>query len=178
MSKVDIQFQKFLKIPKFGHTEGVIFNYENCKLSCSWKSFTNSQIYQNIEWRHWRKDLKTPPFYESIVVVQVISQYRAVHDKVLLIHDSTKSEGVFSISFELTLSTFESQLSYYSCTYESAQIKLLVDFLTLKALKKSPFHESIVVLFKSSQFIYCCIGEIDTYNIQQRHFRDLLSSST
>ena len=68
-------------------------------------------------------------FHESIVVVQVTSQYRAVHDIVLLIHYSTKklnimatlSEGVFSIYFELTLST-----------YESAQIKLLVDFLTLK----------------------------------------------
>ena len=31
--KVDIQFQKFLNIPKFGLTEGVIFNSENCKLS-------------------------------------------------------------------------------------------------------------------------------------------------
>ena len=32
--KVDIQFQKSLKIPKFGLTEGVIFNSENGKLSC------------------------------------------------------------------------------------------------------------------------------------------------
>ena len=31
--KVDIQFQKFLKSPNFGLTEGVIFNSENCKLS-------------------------------------------------------------------------------------------------------------------------------------------------
>ena len=31
--KVDIQFQKFLKIPKFGLTEGIIFNSENCNLS-------------------------------------------------------------------------------------------------------------------------------------------------
>ena len=31
--KVDIQFRKFLKIPKFGLTEAVIFNSENCKLS-------------------------------------------------------------------------------------------------------------------------------------------------
>ena len=31
--KVIIQFQKFLKIPKFCLTEGVIFNSENCKLS-------------------------------------------------------------------------------------------------------------------------------------------------
>ena len=36
--KVDIQYQKFLNIPKFGLTEGVIFNYENGKLSCSQKS--------------------------------------------------------------------------------------------------------------------------------------------
>ena len=40
--KVDIQFQKFLKIPKFGLTEGIIFNSENCKLSlmrkcCNWQ---------------------------------------------------------------------------------------------------------------------------------------------
>ena len=33
--KVDIQYQKSLKIPKFGLTEGVIFNSENCKLSWS-----------------------------------------------------------------------------------------------------------------------------------------------
>ena len=32
-----IQFQKFLKIPKFGPTKGVIFNSENCKLSWSEK---------------------------------------------------------------------------------------------------------------------------------------------
>ena len=31
--KVDIQYQKFLKIPKFGLAEGVIFNSENGKLS-------------------------------------------------------------------------------------------------------------------------------------------------
>ena len=31
--KVNIQFQKFLKIHKFGLTEGIIFNSENCKLS-------------------------------------------------------------------------------------------------------------------------------------------------
>ena len=31
--KVNIQFQMFLKIPKFGLTEGVIFNSENGKLS-------------------------------------------------------------------------------------------------------------------------------------------------
>ena len=31
--KIDMQYQKFLKIPKFGLTEGVIFNSENCKLS-------------------------------------------------------------------------------------------------------------------------------------------------
>ena len=31
--KIDIQYQKFLKIPKFGLTEGVIFNSENGKLS-------------------------------------------------------------------------------------------------------------------------------------------------
>ena len=36
--KVDIQFQKFLKIPKFGLTEGVIFNSENCKLRWAEKS--------------------------------------------------------------------------------------------------------------------------------------------
>ena len=36
--KVDIQFQKFLKISKFGLAEGVIFNSENGKLSCSQKS--------------------------------------------------------------------------------------------------------------------------------------------
>ena len=35
--KVDIQYQKFLKIPKFGLTEGIIFNSESCKLSWSWK---------------------------------------------------------------------------------------------------------------------------------------------
>ena len=35
--KIVIQFQKFLKIPKFGLTEGVIFNSENGKLSCSQK---------------------------------------------------------------------------------------------------------------------------------------------
>ena len=35
--KVDIQYQKSLKIPKFGLTEGVIFNSENGKLSCSEK---------------------------------------------------------------------------------------------------------------------------------------------
>ena len=35
--KVDIQFQEFLKIPKFGLTEGIIFNSENYKLSCSQK---------------------------------------------------------------------------------------------------------------------------------------------
>jgi len=35
--KIDIQYQKFLKIPKFGLTEGVIFNSENCKLSLSRK---------------------------------------------------------------------------------------------------------------------------------------------
>ena len=35
--KIDIQYQKFLKIPKFGLTEGVIFNSENGKLSCSQK---------------------------------------------------------------------------------------------------------------------------------------------
>ena len=35
--KVDIQFQKSLKIPKFGLTEGVIFNSENGKLSWSEK---------------------------------------------------------------------------------------------------------------------------------------------
>ena len=126
--------------------------------------------------KHWMATLKTSKHHSFMISLQ----YRAVHDTVLLNHESTKkwSEGVFSISFELTLSTFESQLSYYSCTYESAQIKLLVDFLTLKALKKSPFHESIVVLFNSSQCIYCSTGEIDRYNIQQRHFRDLLSSST
>ena len=33
--KIDITYQKFLKIPRFGITEGVIFNSENCKLSCS-----------------------------------------------------------------------------------------------------------------------------------------------
>ena len=32
--KIDIQYQKILKIPKFGLTEGVIFNSENGKLSC------------------------------------------------------------------------------------------------------------------------------------------------
>ena len=32
--KIDIQYQKFLKIPKFSLTEGVTFNSENCKLSC------------------------------------------------------------------------------------------------------------------------------------------------
>ena len=35
--KVDIQFQKFLKSPNFGLTEGVIFNFENGKLSWAWK---------------------------------------------------------------------------------------------------------------------------------------------
>ena len=35
--KIDIQYQKFLKNPKFGLAEGVIFNYENCKLSWSQK---------------------------------------------------------------------------------------------------------------------------------------------
>ena len=35
--KVDIQFKKFLKNLKFGLTEGIIFNSENCKLSCSQK---------------------------------------------------------------------------------------------------------------------------------------------
>ena len=41
--KVGIQFQKFLKIPKFGLTEGVIFNSENGKLSC-WQKWGNRQI--------------------------------------------------------------------------------------------------------------------------------------
>jgi len=41
--KIDIQYQKFLKIPKFGLTEGVIFNSENCKLSLSQK-WGNRQI--------------------------------------------------------------------------------------------------------------------------------------
>ena len=35
--KIDIQYQKFLKILKFGLTEGVIFNSENGKLSWSEK---------------------------------------------------------------------------------------------------------------------------------------------
>ena len=35
--KIDIQYWKSLKIPKFGLTEGVIFNSENGKLSCSEK---------------------------------------------------------------------------------------------------------------------------------------------
>ena len=35
--KIDIQYWKSLKIPKFGLTEGVIFNSENCKLSLSQK---------------------------------------------------------------------------------------------------------------------------------------------
>ena len=36
--KIDIQYQKSLKIPKFGLTEGVIFNSENGKLSWAQKS--------------------------------------------------------------------------------------------------------------------------------------------
>ena len=36
--KIDIQYQKILKIPKFSLTEGVIFNSENCKLSWAEKS--------------------------------------------------------------------------------------------------------------------------------------------
>ena len=52
--KVDIQFRKFLKIPKFGLTEGVIFNSENCKLSwfqkCQYRQISemggeNSKIF-------------------------------------------------------------------------------------------------------------------------------------
>ena len=35
--KVDIQFQKFLKISEFSLAKGVIFNSENCKLSWSRK---------------------------------------------------------------------------------------------------------------------------------------------
>ena len=55
--KVDIQFQKFLKIPKFGLTEGVIFNSENGKLSWAEKgqyrqisemSGENSKIFFSI----------------------------------------------------------------------------------------------------------------------------------
>ena len=41
--KVDIQYQKILKIPKFGLTEGVIFNSENGKLSC-WQKWQYRQI--------------------------------------------------------------------------------------------------------------------------------------
>ena len=41
--KIDIQYQKSLKIPKFGLTEGIIFNSENCKLSW-WQKWGNRQI--------------------------------------------------------------------------------------------------------------------------------------
>merc|ERR1712001_575312 len=41
--KIDIQYQKILKIPKFGLTEGVIFNSENGKLSC-WQKRQYTQI--------------------------------------------------------------------------------------------------------------------------------------
>ena len=35
--KIDIQFQKFWKLAKFGPTKGIIFNSENCKLTWMWK---------------------------------------------------------------------------------------------------------------------------------------------
>ena len=45
--KVDIQYQKSLKIPKFGLTEGVIFNSENSKLSC-WQKWQYRQISEMV----------------------------------------------------------------------------------------------------------------------------------